>query len=379
MHNLDGVKEVILAYFTKLYQSEQTNWPLEHPWSSDWCASLNEEEAHSLVPIPSNEEIWCALKSMKPYNAPGVDGLHAGFFQRFWLLVGESVKKIVRDIFETHEVPGFLNQTLIVLIPKQLGPETVGHFRPISLCNTVYKIVSKILVQRLRPHLPFLVSPMQAAFLKGRRSTDNVIIAQELIYSLKGRKGKDGYMIVKIDLEKAYDRLEWSFIKMVLEHFGLPKSIVKLIMSCVSSTTTSILINGSKMDSFQPTHGIRRGDPLSPYLFILCMEFLGAQISGMCEQNRWDPIKASRNGPSFSHIIFANDLLLFTKANSKNCEAIIDVLDHFCNLVRQKVNKSKSRILFSPNVARRRRRRLCNKMGIYETSDLDRYLGFPFL
>ena len=162
----------------------------------------------------------------------------------------------------------------------------MGHFKPISLCNTVYKIVSKILVQRLRPLLPSLVSPMQAAFLEGRRSSDNVIIAQELIFSLKCRKGKDGYMIVKIDFEKAYDRLEWSFIKMVLEHFGLPENIVKLIMSCVSSTTTSILFNGSRMYSFQPTRGIRQGDPLSPYLFILCMEFLGAQISGMCKQNR---------------------------------------------------------------------------------------------
>ena len=158
------------------------------------------------MPIPSNEEIWGVLKSMKPYKAPGVDGLHAGFFQRFWLLVGDSVKKMVREIFENHEVPAFLNQTLIVLIPKQLGPETVGHFRPISLCNMVYN--SKILVQRLRPLLPSRVSPMQAAFLEGRKSANNVIIAQELIFSLKGRKGKEGYMIVKIYLEKAYDHLE---------------------------------------------------------------------------------------------------------------------------------------------------------------------------
>ena len=145
---------------------------------------------------------------MKPYKAPSVNGLHAGFFQRFWLLVRDLDKKKIRDIFERQEMPAFLNQTLIVLIPKQLGPEVVGHYRPISLCNTVYKIVSKILVQTLRPLLPSLVLPMQAAFLEGRRSADNVIIAQELIYSLKSRKGKYGYMIINIDLEKAYDCLE---------------------------------------------------------------------------------------------------------------------------------------------------------------------------
>ena len=109
VHNLDGVKEVILTHFQKLYQSEQCYWPCDHPWSSDWCASLNEEKANSLVHIPSKGEIWRALKSMKPYKAPGVDGLHASFFQRFWLLVGESVKKMIRDIFETHEMPAFLN------------------------------------------------------------------------------------------------------------------------------------------------------------------------------------------------------------------------------------------------------------------------------
>ena len=380
IHNLEGIKDLFLSSFKKLYQFEQSFWPFEHPWSLDWCASLNAVEANSIAHIPSDEKIWRALKSMKPYKAPGVDGLHAGFFQRFWLLVGELVKKEIRDIFERQEVLAFLNRTLIVLIPKQLGFELVWHFRPISLSNTVYKIVSKILVQRLRPLLPSLVSPMQAAFLKGRRSSDNVIIAQELIYSLKGGKGKDGYMIVKIDLEKAYDRLEWSFIKMVLEHFGLPTNIVKLIMSCVSSTSTSILINGSKMDPFQPLHGIRQGDPLSPYLFILCMEFLGTQILDLCEQKSWDTIKASRNGPIFSHIFFADDLLLFAKANSKNCVAIMEELDNFCNLAGRMVSKNKSHILFSLNVARRRRRRrLCNKMGVSETSELGRYLGFPLL
>ena len=194
-------------------------------------------------------------------------------------MVGESVRNEVKKIFANHRVPEDLNHTLIALIPKQLGPETVSHFRPISLCNTVYKIVSKILVHRIKPLLPKLISPMQAAFLEGRRGSDNVIIAQELIYSLGNRRGKDGYMVVKIDLEKAYDRLEWSFIRMILIHFGFPENIIKLILSCVATSSNSLLFNGSKLPSFCPSRGIRQGDPISPYIFLLCMEFFGAHIT----------------------------------------------------------------------------------------------------
>lgn len=138
---MEEVKELFLDSFKKLYQLKQIFFPIEHPWSSNWCASLDEEEAIVLAHTPSDEEIWGALKSMKPYKAPGVDGLHVGFFQRFWILVVDLVKKKVREIFESQSVPPYLNQTLIVLILKQVKPETVGHFRPISLCNTVYKIV----------------------------------------------------------------------------------------------------------------------------------------------------------------------------------------------------------------------------------------------
>ena len=191
-------------------------------------------------------------------------------------MVGESVRSEVKKIFANQKIPDYLNQTLIALIPKQLGPETVSQYRPISLCNIVYKIISKILVQRIRPLLLRLISPMQVAFLEGRRGAYNVIIAQEPIYSLGKRRGKDGYMVVKTDLEKAYDRLEWSFIRMVLIHFGFPENIIKLILSCVSTTSTSLLFNGSKLQSFCPLRGIRQGDPISPYLFLLCMEFLRA-------------------------------------------------------------------------------------------------------
>lgn len=157
--------------------------------------NLDEEEALKIALMPSDKEIWDAFKSMKPYKAPSSDGIHARFYQTFWLVVGESVRRKVKNIFACQRMPDYLNQTLITFIPKQSSPETVSQYRPISLYNSVYKIVTKILVHRMRPLLPSLISPMQAAFLKGRRGSDNVIIAQELIYSLGKRNGKDGYMV----------------------------------------------------------------------------------------------------------------------------------------------------------------------------------------
>ena len=143
--NLEEVKEIFNLSFKKLYKSEQVFCSITPQWRSDWCAKLSQEEVGSLTNIPSDGQIWNALKSMKPYKALGVDGLHAGFFQRFWLVVGDSVKREIKKVFIRQKVPDYLNQTLIVLIPMQPGPETVSHYRPISLCNTIYKVISKIL------------------------------------------------------------------------------------------------------------------------------------------------------------------------------------------------------------------------------------------
>ena len=115
-------------------------------------------------------------------------------------------------IFEEGRIPEYLIRTNIVLIPKIAGPESLGNYRPISLCNTVYKIVSKIIVARLRPHLDKLVCPLQSAFVPGRRSVDNAIVVQELIHTISNKRGLGSYMAIKVDLEKAYDKIEWNFI-----------------------------------------------------------------------------------------------------------------------------------------------------------------------
>lgn len=219
-----------------------------------------------------------------------------GFFQRFWLLVGELVKKEVKQIFTSLTMPEYLNRTLITLIPKCSNPKSISNYRLISLCNFVYKIVTKLTVARIRPMLSDLISPYQTAFVPGRKGVDNAVIVQKLIHSMSRKKGRGRLVAIKIDLEQAYDRLEWSFIRDTLGLFKLANHLISLIMSCVSTSSISILYNGGALESFLPSRGIRQGDPLSPYFFILCMKVLGALITKKWDAKLWDPIKPQGEG-----------------------------------------------------------------------------------
>ena len=226
------------------------------------------------------------------------------FISIFGLKWGKSVCEEVKAIFKDGLVPNHLNETLVTLIPKCKSPESLNNYRPISLCNSVYKIVSKILVERIRPYLNKLVSPFQTAFVLRRKGLDNVLVAQELFYALDKKKGKEGYMTIKVDLEKAYDRMEWCFIHKVLHAYHFPQSLIRVIMSCVTSTKVSILFNGGKLEAFNPSRGLQQGDPLLPYIFILCMEYLGHLIEKKCMEGVWKLLQALRDNIGISHLFF---------------------------------------------------------------------------
>ena len=270
-----------------------------------------------------------------------------------------------------------MNRTLIALIPKIQSPETLSNSRPISLCNIVHKIVTKIIVARLRPYLDKLISALQTAFVPGRKGIDNAIIVQEVLHTISKKKGRVGYMALKIDLEMAYNKLEWSFIRDMLIRANLPSDLIDIIMSCISTISMSILFNGEALDLIYLSRGIRQVNPLSPYLFNLCMEFLGQLIEEKCNAKLWQPVKASCSGPAFSHLFFANDLVLFAKADHTNCSAIRDFLDDFCSLSGQAISDAKSRVYFLPNVDRDSRESFCDILGFTSTPSLGKYLGIP--
>ena len=131
------------------------------------------------------------------------------------------------------------------------------------------------------------------------------------------------------------------------------------------------------MEPFNPPRGIRQGDPLSPYTFILCMEFLGYLVEKKCSEGNWCPLKASWGNVGISHLYFTNDLILFAKVSNEACEAISDVLQEFCSESRQKISVKKSRIYFSSNVDPIMKEGVCDKLGMQATTCLGKYLGFP--
>lgn len=155
----------------------------------------------------SDEEIRHVAFSMGPFKAPGIDGLHIVFFQSQWEIIGKAVCKFIRDAFEDPSIIKNVNQTLLVLIPKVENPESLKDMCPISLCNVIYKMITRIIANRIKPYLPELIAPNQSSFVPGRHSNDNIIVAQEVLDSMKLKKGTRGLMAIKIDLEKAYDRL----------------------------------------------------------------------------------------------------------------------------------------------------------------------------
>jgi hypothetical protein len=194
-----------------------------------------------------------------------------------------------------------------------------------------------------------VVSPHQTGFIPGRSIHENIVVAKEMVHSMNKMKGRKGYFAIKVDLSKAYDKLSWEFIWRTLSEIKLPECLVNLIMHAVTSVETNVKWNGARAEYFRPQRGIRQGDPISPYLFVLCMDKLSHLIMHVVNVGDWRGIKAGRNGPMVSHLMFADDLLLFGEASENQMNCVMQILDTFCKLSGQEVSQAKTistRILF---------------------------------
>jgi hypothetical protein len=239
----DLMKAEALSFFKELFCTQQQ---VCNSNNEDDVVVLDDIAVAELVKPITKKEVHDALMSMKSYKAPGPDGFQPIFFKLFWDTVGDDMWNFVKLAFEKGYYDPKVCETLVVLLPKGNSQNTFKDFRPISLCNVSYKLISKIIVSRLRPFLDGIISPLQNSFIPGRSTKDNAIVLQEVLHFMRKSKRKKGDMVFKLDLDKAYDRVDWRFLRETLEKFNFPSGIISLIMFSITSSSNTILWNGSK-------------------------------------------------------------------------------------------------------------------------------------
>ena len=240
---------------------------------------IDEEMNESLCREFEASEVATALQEMAPLKAPSPDGMPPLFYQHFWSTINQDVTSSILSWLNSGTIPTPPNHTFITLVQKINSLEYAHKFCTISLCNVLYNIYSKVLANRLKKLLPSIITKHQSAFTKGRLIYDNILVAFETLHSLQNYKGGNyGYMALKLDISKAYDRVEWYYLEGIVRKMGFRERWINLVMGCVKTVSYSILVNREPCGMIFPTRGIRQGDPFFPFLFLLYMEGLNGLI-----------------------------------------------------------------------------------------------------
>ncbi|KAK4282627.1 hypothetical protein QN277_013982 [Acacia crassicarpa] len=367
------LQELVCTFYKELFTEETQN--RRRLMSNNLWPRLDEAELLSLEAPPNDQEIWKGMCAMGPYKASGIDGYPAIFFQRQWNKMKIQVCDAIKRLWAYPEEIGDINSTLLVLIPKTKKPDKIAQFCPISLCSVLYKLSSKTIVSRLKNVMEKIVSPYRVSFVPNRQIQDNIIIVQELIHSMNKMRGRKAYMAIKIDLIKAYDRVSWQFMRRTLEEIRILEALIRLIMQCVTTSRINVLWNGGKTGEFEHSRGLRQGDPLSPYLFVLAMEKLSHIITTAVNGGIWKPIRVGSGGPKISHLVFADDLMVFMEAKEEQIYTLLKCLKLFEDMSGGKMSVEKTCMFFSKNTPAETMDRITQTSGFKRVKNMGRYLG----
>lgn len=309
---------------------------------SDKIKKLSVEEAGKLERPFSEEEIWEAIKACGKNKSPGPDGITIAFINFFWHIVKGDLVKAISYFGETARINGGCNASFLTLIPKIQNPIGLNEFRAINLIGIYYKILSKVLAERMKKVMGRIIGDTQTAFLKGRFILDGVLIAIEAVDFLLRSKKKA--MVLKVDFEKAYDSVDWCFLLHMLENMGFGQKWCKWIKACLKSSTISVLVNGSPTKEFCMERGLRQGDPLAPFLFLVVAERLNIIMSEAKENGLFEGVRIGKDDVGLSHLQYADDAICFGKWSVVNLKNLMLILHWFFKASGLKINVSKSKL-----------------------------------
>ena len=250
------------------------------------------------------------------------------------------------------------------------------QYRPISLCNVLYKIFSKVLANHLKTILPTIITEHELAFTKDRLISDNILVAFETLHCMhKHNSSTTRFMTLKLDMSKPFDRVEWTFLEDLMTKIGFSEKFITLSMICVKTVTYSILVNGEPKGFIQPSRGIRQGDPLSPFLFLLCTEGLNGLIKHVEMNGDIHGFSLCRSGPKLTHLLFADDSLLFCRVTVEECGNVLNILEAYEGASRHKINRSKITLFFSKSTSDDIKSNIKLTLGVLEILQYEKCLG----
>ncbi|XP_077232359.1 uncharacterized protein LOC143869136 [Tasmannia lanceolata] len=367
-----GIADILVNHFSCL---------LNHncPMTGDLPApqyKLSPDDARDLVRPFQAEEIKEVVFKCDGNRAPGPDGFNGVFFKHFWYLIATEVVEAIHYFFRTGNLLPAFNTTFIALIPKCSGASSPNHFRPISLCNFFYKIISKLLASRLSKVLNRIVSPNQSAFIKDRLIQDNVLLSHGLCHNFH-KASNTKALCLKLDLKKAYDYVIHEALLGFMRKIGFRTLWCTWISKCIASPSFSVLLNGSPKGFFQSSNGLRQGDHLSPLLFCLVMEIFSCMLNSAQALGK---IKTpfSKGNLNINHVMYADDVMVFITPDLESVAGIKECLQSFKRIAGLDVNFQKSEAFLSGTSAQLKDL-ICSSLCIKEGSLPIKYLGLPLI
>ncbi|GJW35020.1 RNA-directed DNA polymerase, eukaryota [Tanacetum coccineum] len=333
------VKDVFMQHFAARFKKpNSTRFKLNFVFPN----RLSDEQVENMDQLISRDEIKSAVWSCGENKSPGPDGYTFEFFRRYWNFIGPDLCSAVECFFDKGSFPMGNNASFIALIPKVPDAKYVTDYRPISLIGSVYKVITKVLANRLATVVSDLVSDTQSAFVANRQILDGPFILNEVLTWCK-RKRKQA-MIFKVDFAKAYDSVRWDYLMEVLQAFGFGPNWCKWVRGTLSSAMASVLINGSPSEEFAFYRGLKQGDPLAPFLFILVMESLHLSFTRTVNEGLFTGLQLNES-MTISHLFYADDAVFIGEWSDSNMENIVIILKSFFLASGLKINIQKSHIM----------------------------------